>query len=414
MPRLSTTSLLAGCLLAALLTVAAQAQTVVTDRRVFHPPTTFDHERFGSAVDADQTTVVVGAIGSHNTDPAEFGRAEIWRIDPSQPGPAVLEAVLTQAPAAPENDAFGAAVAIYRDRVVIGAPASDLAGLDAGAAFVFDRVGDPKAPTWVQSGVLLPAGPGWNGFGRSVDVSGGIVVVGSNDGAMAFEKGPRGWKPIPGLDSRRNGGFGFGYNVAVRGQVVVVSEPWYTDVFDSDPLPDIGALHVFHRNLNAPSNPWQQTAFVTYQAPYTGETMGISLAMTAIGSGRDAQLLVAAGTNHSARLWRFSMTGQQLTTGLNLQDPATPAFGRHVAIRGGELLVSGDENSPQQSVQLYRLDPNGIWQNVATFLPPTPPDAEGYGNSLAISDGFFLVGSSQATRNGFVNAGWVSRVWFTP
>src|SRR5262245_40901162 len=75
------------------------------------------------------------------------------------------------------SDIFGNSVSIDGDTAVVGAPNDDTdAGADAGSAYVFVRSGS----SWVQqaklTGSLSPAG---GAFGAAVGISGDTIVVGA-------------------------------------------------------------------------------------------------------------------------------------------------------------------------------------------------------------------------------------------
>ncbi|MCP3916413.1 MAG: hypothetical protein GY711_12720 [bacterium] len=86
-----------------------------------------------------------------------------------------LEAELT-AVGESANDVFGWSVAANGDTLVVGAPGSDAADWEAGAAYVFERSGG----VWTQSAELgAPAANAHDLFGRSVAIDGDRVLVGA-------------------------------------------------------------------------------------------------------------------------------------------------------------------------------------------------------------------------------------------
>jgi hypothetical protein len=84
--------------------------------------------------------------------------------------------VLTASDAAP-GDAFGRRVAISGDTILVGANGDDERGVDAGAAYVFER--DPTG-AWIQKQKLLPHElRDGDFFGWSVAIDGDVLVVGA-------------------------------------------------------------------------------------------------------------------------------------------------------------------------------------------------------------------------------------------
>jgi len=138
------------------------------DARLLAPEGAFD-DQFGAAVDVSGDRVVVGAPGFTR----QRGAAYIYRKTDAE---WVLEGRIEAADGA-DGDAFGEAVAIDGDHVVVGAEAHDTNGLvDAGAAYVFSFTGS----LWVQQATLAATTPaGDDGFGGSVSISDLYAVVGN-------------------------------------------------------------------------------------------------------------------------------------------------------------------------------------------------------------------------------------------
>ncbi len=127
--------------------------------------------------------------------------------------------------------AFGESVAIDGDIIVIGAPTESSAAFDAGAAYVF-RESSPGE--WTQVAKLTAHDASESAlFGRSVAVSGGMIVVGApgHDGhgaAYAFLEQPVGsgqWEQATPMQSHMGAANEqFGISVAATGDVILVGE----------------------------------------------------------------------------------------------------------------------------------------------------------------------------------------------
>ena len=140
-------------------------------------------DTFGSAVSIDGDTVGVGAP---DEDSSATG------VDGDQADNSALQAgagyVFTrsggvwsqQAYLKASNigglDAFGFAVAVAADTVVVGAPDEDSSAVESGAAYVFTRSGG----TWSQQAHLKASNPGnFDHFGAVLAISGDTVVAGA-------------------------------------------------------------------------------------------------------------------------------------------------------------------------------------------------------------------------------------------
>ncbi|KAG9392748.1 FG-GAP repeat [Carpediemonas membranifera] len=127
---------------------------------------------FGTSVDIDGDTAVVGAVQEGETFAGSayvFVRTNgVW----SQ------QAKLTADDAA-EGDMFGASVAITGDHVLVGAPAASVDSvMSAGAVYYFNRTDS----TWSQCAKLVASDNSANDnayFGTSVAVEGSVAVVGA-------------------------------------------------------------------------------------------------------------------------------------------------------------------------------------------------------------------------------------------
>jgi len=190
------------------------------------PPET--DEGFGIAVDIDGEVIVIGDwtsdVGGENA-----GAAFVYRLDGCSWR---LEQNLL--PSDPQvGAAFGLAVAVSDNRILIGSQHADFAGESSGVVYVFEYAGG----RWQQSARLSPDdAQAFDVFGNAVSLSGNIAVVGAvgrdamgrDSGAVfVFEHGAMGWQqsaslvPVDGV-----AGDNFGAAVAVDGATVVVGAPF--------------------------------------------------------------------------------------------------------------------------------------------------------------------------------------------
>ncbi len=200
------------------------------------------NDQFGSAVDTDGLSVVVGA-SLNNDDGFDSGSVYLF----SKNFGSWEQQVELHADDASTGDQFGAAVALQGERLIVGAPREDEGGTDCGAAYVFDR----EAQGWVQSAKLLPDESSPNGeFGSSVALSGDRVMVGAPlddetgtdaGAAYSFERGTGNWFQIDHfLSETGQSADQFGFSVAVDGSYGVVG------VFlDDERGRDAGAAFVY-------------------------------------------------------------------------------------------------------------------------------------------------------------------------
>nr|CRH04297.1 protein of unknown function [Candidatus Magnetococcus massalia] len=168
-------------------------------------------------------------------------------------------------------DGFGYAVASTDNRIIVGAPRADSEGTgkySTGAAYIFQST--DNGVTWDQEVKIVASDPQHYGlFGTSVAISGDYLVVGS---PYSDDHGPSGastgaayvFKTTDGgttwnqtakiLSSDNDYGDGFGREVAIYGDTLVVGAPW-KDSADGHP---VGASYVFKTSDLGES--WQQIA----------------------------------------------------------------------------------------------------------------------------------------------------------
>ena len=129
-----------------------------------------DGNAFGMALDLDENTLVVGAPGA-SCNESQAGAAYIVPVTQIS-GATTTSSIKLTALDAESGDKFGASVAVDGDTVVVGAPGGD------GAAYVFTRPVGGWASTSTATKLTTQGGAG-SGFGASVAVFGDYVVVGA-------------------------------------------------------------------------------------------------------------------------------------------------------------------------------------------------------------------------------------------
>ncbi len=134
-----------------------------------------DYDDFGSSVALDGDTLVVGA-SSDLAHPAGYA----YVFARTGPGAAWTEQQILQGQDNNDGDLFGSNVDIDGDTLIVGAQADNTNGYWSGAAHVFERSG-PGA-TWTQVAKLFPSdgdsGDG-NLFGWDVALDGDNILVGA-------------------------------------------------------------------------------------------------------------------------------------------------------------------------------------------------------------------------------------------
>lgn len=244
------------------------------------------NRNLGRSIALDGDTIVAGAsYECCATSPA--GNAYVFRrVGGTWTQEAMLSGVGTGA-----SDAFGHAVAIDGDRLVVGQPGLGYAGGNTrGSVHVFTRSGS----TWTQSQRIEgPSTGSHHFFGQSVALAGSTLVVGvpgtpapggtqSRSGRVdVFELVAGSFVPVATLaanDASENDRFG--ESLALDADVLVVGAPGY------EYASGLGGAYVFERNAGV----WSLRTKLVSSIRSSGGELGTSVAVdgtdVAVGSPR--------------------------------------------------------------------------------------------------------------------------------
>ena len=240
---------------------------------------------FGVTVAVDGDTVVVG---SKSNKVYVFTKPESGWPDDSM---AINETAVLTASDTASGDWFGEAVSISGDTIVVGAASRDESGMNNfGGVYVFVEPGSGGWVTTSAKTATLQ-GPTTNTdvnlnraagdfFGRSVAIDGNNVAVGvpGKETAYLFVKPVGGWTGAVEPTTTLNGeetvdGNGFGWSIDIDGGTIVVGE------HQNNTDPDItgpGAAYVF----TGSGSSWNQTDELSGLGADLGDEFGYSVAVS--------------------------------------------------------------------------------------------------------------------------------------
>jgi hypothetical protein len=308
------------------------------------------------------------------------------------------------------EDAFGVASAISGDFAVVGGCMCDLYG--PGFARILQRnQGGPNA--WGQVARLEPHGDeNERLFGFTVAISNDVVVVGASydespfkGAAYVYERdhgGPNQWGLVDRLTAPDGDFFdGFGRSVAVSGSTIVVGAPFSDDsgamyVFErgASPLLEVQAAVAASTSTPPPNTLWHFAAKIEPTSPEHafGITVGID----------DA---IVAGAYGAAYVFERDSVAPSGWKGVAVFEDETASddnlFGTSVAIDGGTIVVGAmldDEHGVNAgAAYVFMKDCGGnTWCETAKLSPHDPLTATGFGDSVAISGSTIVVGRNNA------------------
>jgi hypothetical protein len=378
-----------------------------------------DTDYFGYSVAISGDYAIVGASGDnggatnagcafifHRTGPESWDNGT--RIDPSDPV---------------AHDFFGDAVAINGDYAVVGCSYKADNGVNSGVVYIYRRTG---ANSWTsETKINAPDAEANDRFGFSVAICGDYVIVGaigedggvenpkSNVGAVyVFHRtGANEWasvtklSPADGLSNDT-----FGQSVSISGDYVVVGS-----LLADAGATNAGAAYIFHRT---DTNTWDAGTKIMPTDSMANDLFGSSVSISgdyvAVGSknkaGGDGGSLIWAGAAYV-----FHRTGTNAwSEGTKITAPDMDAgdyFGGSVSIRGDVLLVGAyaEDNGPGSPLNgtgaayVFSRTGSNTWDNGAKISCPDPAGNEKFGYSVALGDGYALIGAytdSDAAPNG--------------
>ncbi len=201
---------------------------------------------FGWSVSVSGTTIVVGVYFDDDACPSnpDCNSGSVYVFD-ADTGEQIHKLLADDAAA---SDHFGASVSVCGDVIAVGSHFDDDAGDRSGSAYVFDAI------TGEQLHKLIAEDGAMDDFlGSSIAISGNTIVVGSNHDDDAGDKSGSAYvfDAVTGAQLRKltaadaAEGDGFGYPVAIEGNLVVVGATGDDDACPSDPDCCSGSAYIF-------------------------------------------------------------------------------------------------------------------------------------------------------------------------
>ncbi|MFA7459947.1 MAG: FG-GAP repeat protein [Trueperaceae bacterium] len=337
---------------------------------------------FGGAVAVGGDYLVVGAARDGQTETAlGHGAAYVYH---QAEGAWVYQAKLLPSDSW-DNQWFGNAVAIHGDYVIVGAEHDNELGAGAGAAYVFRRDG----ATWTEQAKLLP----WDttagsNFGLDVAIHGDYAAVSSYAGSSTgsvyiFQRNGEAWTQHAKLRAPTPTEWGnFGTSMAMTQDTI------YVGSFAE-------AVYVFGRN----GDEWTELAQLTAADGEDGDYFGMGVAAT-------DDLVVVGATAHdvdgqrSGAAYVFTREGNEWTAGAKLtpsQPTTLTGYGEAIAISQGRMVIGsrGDPGAAPNAgaAYVYQLS-GGEWSEVAVLRAADAAENDWFGVAVALGADEVFVGAS--------------------
>jgi hypothetical protein len=372
------------------------------------------YDNFGFSVAVDGDIAVVGA-------PVDDDRA-------TGPGAAYVyhwngtdwteEAKLTASDGA-DDDYFGFSVAVAGDAAVISAWGRDDKGVNSGAAYVYGWNGTD----WVEEAKLRASdGARSDQFGRSVAISGDVVVVGAHleDGkgdnsgsAYVFGYDGMNWvEEMKLLASDGAAGDFLGDAVAIAGETVVIGAPGEDEKGGGS-----GATYVFRYD----GMDWVEETKLLASDGAAADGFGRSVAVSGdtalVGAWQDQDSGFNTG---SAYVYQYDgMDWVEEMKLLASDGAAGDFFGRRVALSGDTAVIGAwrDDDNGTNSGSAYVYQYDGTDWIEAKLLASDGALGDFFGSGVAVSGGTAVVGAKNdddACADQFECESGAAYVYFLP
>ena len=351
-------------------------------------------DQFGLSVAISGSTLIVGAR-RQDSGGSDAGAAYIFE----KSGSTWVQTQIIQASDAQKNDKFGQDVAISGTIAIVGAPEEDAGGSNAGAAYIFEKIGS----TWTEKTKLTASdAQASDQFGYVVAISGTRVIVGapkedtpsSNAGAAyIFEKSGLTWSQIVKLQGNdTTGNDWFGINVAISGTTAIVGAR-----YQDSGANNAGAAYIFEES----GGTWSQTQKIQSSPPVVNAQFGIAVAINGtkaiVGAYREN------GSRGAAYVFEKNGTWSQ-TAKLTASDAqGGDYFGFSVALSGTTIVVSAyleDTGGNRAGAGYFFRKSGSAWPETQKVMASDPDPGDHFAFSVATLDGTTAVFGAQGPPPG--------------
>ncbi|MGH7502308.1 MAG: choice-of-anchor B family protein [Longimicrobiales bacterium] len=277
--------------------------------------------------------------------------------------PATASAQSYAGAAAPAMGAFGAAVLVLEDQILVGEPGNTLR---PGIVYVYRKSGN----TWMEAGQIQASdGERADGFGAAMATDGRTLAVAASNrddrgGAIYFlERSANGWRET-GHIVHSAADDAFGAALAISGNALFVGAPRADSAR--------GTVVVYHRGPGG----WVESARLTLPSRTPEDLFGASLAT-------DGQRLFVGAPGHAQRAGTVVVFAEQDRTWteqsrLTLDEPQSDArFGAAIDVANNVAIVAAPTIGAGAGAVFAFRESRGAWAQSGRIDSPDGPPASG-------------------------------------
>ncbi len=295
---------------------------------------------------------------------------------------------------------LGSSISIDGNVMAVGARQDDDSGDGSGSVYVYRHNGTD----WVEEAKLLASdGVAYDEFGRSVSISGNVIVVGAatdgeNSGSVyVFRYEGSSWiEEAKLLSSDWYYADRFGYTVSIDGDKIAIGA-----YGDGDNGYGSGSAYVFRHDGSG----WVEEAKLLASDGAELDTFGFSISIdsNAIVVGADWDDDSGADSG-SVYVFRYNGSGWAEEAKLLASDgDGGDWFGTAVSIAGNTIVVGadGDEDNGPFAGSAYVFQYNGSdWAEKAKLMASNGRESDLFGASVSIAGNAIVVGAYNDGGNG--------------
>lgn len=299
---------------------------------------------------------------------------------------------------------FGTAVATNGEKIAVGAPYDDTYGYGTGSVMIYERTGSGDTP-WIDgTRIFPPEEVGSGAFGSAIAIESNRIVIGAPQADVGghyavgksyvfqLENGGAFWEGTL-VDPY---GIEVGYagsSVAISGDDIIVGAPGDTYMGYVE-----GTVAVY----SFESMSWNHKLHLRAPDSQRGDQFGRSVAIS------NSELFVGAPGYLANTVFVFSdwKSGSPSAQAIPATSYTNQGFGTALGFDGSSLYIGNYERQNYSGeVLVINRNGGGTWEVVDTILPSHPNDYSFFGQSLAVSPTDLIVGAWQGHQPGQDYAG---------
>jgi hypothetical protein len=300
------------------------------------------------------------------------------------------------------SDGFGYSVASDGNYMIIGAVYSDSLGLNSGSAYIYENIGG----VWTEKSRILPSdGTTLQHFGISVSISGDFALVGAyldaQNGLQAgaayiFQRDSSGeWIELTKLLPADGSAYDqFGYAVSIWGDYAIVGA-----LFDHVNSVETGSAYIFKWD----GTTWTEQAKLLAEngvgTPQFGNSVSIYGDYAIVGAYDDEELGSHVG---AAYIFHFDGIDWVQQVKLNASDASlNHYFGHSVSICGDYAVVGSSAALTTTGGAAFIFHRDGTdWNEEAMVEGSSNFTHSSFGLSVSIDGDYIIVGAPDEDTNG--------------